>query len=53
MKDPDGAYAQLIRLQEVNKESEQIASDQNRTKISPEFLRQASQRGSKKVINCN
>jgi ATP-binding cassette subfamily B (MDR/TAP) protein 1 len=45
VKDPEGAYSQLIRLQEVNKESEQTG-DQNKTEISTESFRQSSQRGS-------
>ncbi|XP_062084632.1 ABC transporter B family member 11-like [Humulus lupulus] len=47
VKDPEGAYSQLIRLQEVNKESEQVR-DQNKTEITPESFRQSSQRGSMK-----
>lgn len=46
VKDPNGAYAQLIHLQEVNKELEQVASDQNKTEITMESFRQSSQRGS-------
>uniref|UniRef100_A0A2N9G753 Uncharacterized protein n=1 Tax=Fagus sylvatica TaxID=28930 RepID=A0A2N9G753_FAGSY len=47
VKDPEGAYSQLIRLQEVNKESEQGADDQN--EISAEFFRQSSLRNSQKM----
>lgn len=47
VKDPDGAYSQLIRLQEVNKESEQAPDDQNRSEIT-EYNRQSSQRMSYK-----
>ncbi|KAK6937211.1 ABC transporter type 1, transmembrane domain [Dillenia turbinata] len=45
LQDPDGAYSQLIRLQEVYKESEQSAvHDQEKTEISLESGRQSSQR---------
>jgi ATP-binding cassette subfamily B (MDR/TAP) protein 1 len=47
VKDPEGAYSQLIRLQEVNKESEQGADDPN--EISAEFFRQSSLRNSQKM----
>ncbi|KAK3445783.1 hypothetical protein EUGRSUZ_A01009, partial [Eucalyptus grandis] len=43
LKDPDGAYSQLIRLQEVNREDEQTLDDQNRLEIT-EYNRQSSQR---------
>ncbi|KAF8042952.1 hypothetical protein BT93_A1323 [Corymbia citriodora subsp. variegata] len=43
LKDPDGAYSQLIRLQEVNRESEQAPEDQNRSEIT-EYNRQSGQR---------
>ncbi|XP_050236016.1 ABC transporter B family member 11-like [Mercurialis annua] len=46
LKDPGGAYSQLIHLQEVNKESEQEASEHNRSEISVELYRQSSQRRS-------
>ncbi|KDP28337.1 hypothetical protein JCGZ_14108 [Jatropha curcas] len=46
LEDPDGAYSQLIRLQEVNKESEPAAHDYGRSEISMESLRQSSQRRS-------
>ncbi|KAM4074973.1 hypothetical protein ACB094_10G135000 [Castanea mollissima] len=42
IKDPNGAYSQLICLQEVNKDSEQGADDQNISEISPESFRQSS-----------
>ncbi|KAL9397183.1 hypothetical protein Peur_011436 [Populus x canadensis] len=44
LKDPEGAYSQLIRLQEVNKESEQEADDQKKSDISTESLRHSSQK---------
>ncbi|KAI3417880.1 uncharacterized protein J3R85_014152 [Psidium guajava] len=47
LKDPDGAYSQLIRLQEVNRESEQAPDDHNRSEIT-EYNRQSSQRMSYK-----
>ncbi|KAF8042949.1 hypothetical protein BT93_A1322 [Corymbia citriodora subsp. variegata] len=47
LKDPDGAYSQLIRLQEVNRGSEQASDDQNRSEIT-EYNRQSSQRMSYK-----
>lgn len=40
--DPDGAYSQLIRLQEANKDSERVSED--RTEFSMESMRQSSQR---------
>ena len=43
VENPDGAYAQLIRLQEVNKESEQTTSDENKTEVNQESFRQSSQ----------
>ncbi|BFG23770.1 hypothetical protein CerSpe_100440 [Prunus speciosa] len=43
LKDPEGAYAQLIRLQENNR-SEQTAEAQNKSEITPEYFRQSSQR---------
>ncbi|KAJ7977740.1 ABC transporter B family protein [Quillaja saponaria] len=48
IKDPDGAYSQLIRLQEVNNESEQAADDKSKTEISMESSRKSSQRMSLK-----
>ncbi|GFZ04458.1 ATP binding cassette subfamily B4 [Actinidia rufa] len=44
LKDPEGAYSQLIRLQEVNKHSEQSAVDQDNTDSIIESNRQSSQR---------
>ncbi|GMY39401.1 ABC transporter B family member 11-like [Fagus crenata] len=44
LKDPEGAYSQLIRLQEVNKESELSVDDQNKPEITVESFRQSSQR---------
>ncbi|KAG7971186.1 hypothetical protein I3843_07G123200 [Carya illinoinensis] len=44
INDPDGAYSQLIRLQELNKESEQFVDDQNKQEITAESARQSSQR---------
>ncbi|KAJ7008065.1 ABC transporter B family member 11-like [Populus alba x Populus x berolinensis] len=44
LKDPEGAYSQLIRLQEVNKESEQEADDLKKSDISTESLRHSSQK---------
>ncbi|KAB1228138.1 ABC transporter B family member 11 [Morella rubra] len=43
-KGSDGAYSQLIRLQEVNKESEYSVDDQNKSEITVESGRQSSQR---------
>ncbi|TYG41091.1 hypothetical protein ES288_D12G147200v1 [Gossypium darwinii] len=45
LKDPEGAYSQLIRLQEVNKESEQVADV---SEVTPESFRQSSLRRSMK-----
>lgn len=45
LQDPDGAYAQLIRLQEVNKESGHAPEDRNTPEIG-EIHRQSSQRTS-------
>ncbi|GMI98931.1 P-GLYCOPROTEIN 4, MULTIDRUG RESISTANCE 4, ARABIDOPSIS P-GLYCOPROTEIN 4, ATP-binding cassette B4 [Hibiscus trionum] len=39
LKDPEGAYSQLIRFQEINKELEHVA---NVSDISPESFRQSS-----------
>ncbi|XP_020415794.1 ABC transporter B family member 11 isoform X2 [Prunus persica] len=44
LKDPEGAYSQLIRLQEVNKGSEQTAEAQNKSEITTKCFRQLSQR---------
>ncbi|XP_031393227.1 ABC transporter B family member 4-like isoform X2 [Punica granatum] len=45
LKDPEGAYSQLIRLQEVNKESKDPADTGNMSETT-EFNRQSSQRTS-------
>ena len=42
--DPSGAYSQLIRLQETNKDSEHASEVVNRTEFSLESMRQSSQR---------
>lgn len=44
--DPNGAYSQLIRLQEASKDSERISEDVNRAEFSLESMsmRQSSQR---------
>ncbi|OIW13018.1 hypothetical protein TanjilG_15467 [Lupinus angustifolius] len=44
--DPEGAYSQLIRLQEVNKETEETADHRNKSELSSESFRQSSQRRS-------
>ncbi|KAF9669200.1 hypothetical protein SADUNF_Sadunf14G0083100 [Salix dunnii] len=44
LKDPEGAYSQLIRLQEVNKESKLETEDPKKSDISAESLRRSSQR---------
>ncbi|XP_050236256.1 ABC transporter B family member 4-like [Mercurialis annua] len=41
LMDPEGAYSQLIRLQEVNKDTEQAAEDHKRS-LSAESFRQLS-----------
>ncbi|KAK7282933.1 hypothetical protein RIF29_12063 [Crotalaria pallida] len=46
LKDPEGAYSQLICLQEVNKESEKTAGHQNKSELSSESFRQSSQKRS-------
>ncbi|WJX13490.1 ABC transporter B member 11 [Trifolium repens] len=46
LKDPEGAYSQLIRLQEVNKESEETTDLNSKREFSAESLRQSSQRKS-------
>lgn len=45
LKDPEGAFSQLIRLQEVNKGSEQLADVSD---VNPELFRQSSPRRSLK-----
>ncbi|KAJ9187944.1 hypothetical protein P3X46_003352 [Hevea brasiliensis] len=44
--DPDGAYSQLIRLQEINQDSEQAADENKGSEISSESFRRSSQRNS-------
>ncbi|KAK4559526.1 hypothetical protein RGQ29_008657 [Quercus rubra] len=44
LKDPEGAYSQLIRLQEVNKGSEQALDDRNNPEIIVESFRHSTQR---------
>ncbi|KAL9318789.1 hypothetical protein ACSQ67_015306 [Phaseolus vulgaris] len=46
LKDPEGAYSQLIRLQEISKETEQNADHVGKSELSSESLRQSSQRKS-------
>ncbi|KAJ6390793.1 hypothetical protein OIU77_024913 [Salix suchowensis] len=48
LKDPEGAYSQLIRLQEVSKESEQETDDHKKADISSESFRYLSHRNSLK-----
>ena len=43
LEDPEGAYSQLIRLQEVKKESIENEDPQNRSDHSIEYFRQSSQ----------
>ncbi|CAK7348533.1 unnamed protein product [Dovyalis caffra] len=43
LQDPDGAYSQLVRLQEINRESDQAAHE---SEITMESFRQSSQRRS-------
>ncbi|KAK8693708.1 hypothetical protein V6N13_071279 [Hibiscus sabdariffa] len=52
LKDPDGAYSQLIRLQEVNKELEQVPEDENRSENTNKTIIQTSLRMSlEKSVN--
>ncbi|KAK2970216.1 hypothetical protein RJ640_021652 [Escallonia rubra] len=44
LKDPEGAYSQLVRLQEVNGKSEQGTDDHDKSETSMEYGRQSSQR---------
>ncbi|PNY10515.1 ABC transporter B family member 4-like protein [Trifolium pratense] len=46
LKDPEGAYSQLVRLQEVNKESEETTDNNGKRELSAESFRQSSQRKS-------
>lgn len=48
LKDPEGAYSQLIRFQEVKKESELVEEDQNVPDVTSELFRQLSKRPSLK-----
>ncbi|KAK0582248.1 hypothetical protein LWI29_023393 [Acer saccharum] len=48
LKDVDGAYSQLIRLQDVNKESEEAGNGHNKSEIMMDSFRQSSQR-----MSCN
>ncbi|XWS46383.1 hypothetical protein CRYUN_Cryun14cG0061100 [Craigia yunnanensis] len=48
LKDPDGAYSQLIRLQEENKELEQVPDDENQSDITEKSFTQSSLRMSLK-----
>ncbi|XP_041018970.1 ABC transporter B family member 21-like [Juglans microcarpa x Juglans regia] len=49
VRDPDGAYSQLIRLQEENRESGQAVDDKNKSEISMESFRQSSLRNSQRM----
>ncbi|KAJ8898760.1 hypothetical protein K2173_005065 [Erythroxylum novogranatense] len=44
IKDPEGAYSQLIRLQEVHKGSESASSDHKKSDLFTESFRESSQR---------
>ncbi|KAG2697841.1 hypothetical protein I3760_07G123900 [Carya illinoinensis] len=46
LKDPNGAYSQLIHLQQENKESKHAVDDQNNLEITAESFRQSSIRQS-------
>lgn len=46
LEDPEGAYSQLIRLQESRKEEEEPSEDPDEPSYSIEYNRQASQRAS-------
>ncbi|KAI9182701.1 hypothetical protein LWI28_028029 [Acer negundo] len=46
LKDVDGGYSQLIRLQDVNKESEEAGIGHNKSEIMMDSFRQSSQRTS-------
>ncbi|CAL0300187.1 unnamed protein product [Lupinus luteus] len=45
LRDREGAYSQLIRLQEINKETKDTA-EENKTELSAESFRQSSQKRS-------
>ncbi|KAJ4835576.1 hypothetical protein Tsubulata_807808 [Turnera subulata] len=49
LEDPDGAYSQLVRLQEIRKESEHETYDNNKSEITGELSRPSSQRWSLKL----
>lgn len=51
LKDPEGAYSQLIRLQEVNKESEHATDAQGKSEISSESFRHSSMRSLHRSIS--
>ncbi|KAF5743847.1 putative multidrug resistance protein 1 2 [Tripterygium wilfordii] len=44
LKDPEGAYSQLVHFQEGNKESEKVIDEQRRSDFSSESFRHSSQR---------
>ncbi|CAA0824954.1 ABC transporter B family member 4 [Striga hermonthica] len=44
LQDPEGAYSQLIRLQDVNKNSEHSENERERSESSMDYGRQSSQR---------
>ncbi|KAK3194404.1 hypothetical protein Dsin_025714 [Dipteronia sinensis] len=46
LQDPDGAYTQLIRLQDVNKEAEEAGDGLNKSEIASESFRRSSLRKS-------
>ncbi|XP_050237873.1 ABC transporter B family member 4-like [Mercurialis annua] len=46
LENPDGAYSQLMRLQKLNKESEEAAHDSGRLEISRDSFGQLSERRS-------
>ncbi|KAL5863141.1 hypothetical protein ACOSQ3_000655 [Xanthoceras sorbifolium] len=46
LQDPDGAYSQLIRLQETNKEADMAGDGRNKSEIRSESFRQSSLRES-------
>ncbi|GLU16670.1 hypothetical protein SLE2022_330900 [Rubroshorea leprosula] len=51
LKDPDGAYSQLIRLQEVNKDSIQATENKSKSEITSESFRQSSMRSLRRSIS--
>ncbi|CAL5208783.1 unnamed protein product [Lathyrus oleraceus] len=46
LKDPEGAYSQLIRLQEVNRESDETSDNNGKRQLSAESFRHSSQKKS-------